>query len=123
MLAGLIRPGDVVVLAAGIALVTGLVWHAVERPQGTLATVRAGGKVVLTTALTHPRVLRVAGPLGTTLIEFEPGRARVRADPSPRQLCVRQGWLSRAGDAALCLPNQVSLELQSDAVRVDTRAY
>jgi len=33
----------------------------------------------------------------------------VAADPSPRQICVRQGWL-RAGEAVVCLPNRVSVE-------------
>jgi len=49
--------------------------------------------------------------LGTTRIEIAPGRARVAADPSPRQYCVRQGWLTQANSIAICAPNRVSLAL------------
>jgi len=79
--------------------------------------------VVETTALTHAQSIAVDGPLGTTRIEIEPGRARVAADPSPRQLCVKQGWLTQSGQAALCLPNQVSLEIRGHASAYDTLGY
>jgi heptaprenyl diphosphate synthase len=45
--------------------------------------------------LRSKRQFEVSGPLGTTLIAVEPGRARVVSDPGPRQYCVRQGWLMR----------------------------
>jgi hypothetical protein len=58
-----------------------------------------------------------------SVIEVEAGRVRVAADPGPRQLCVRQGWLSHAGDIALCLPNQVSVELVGSKRRFDSLVY
>jgi len=47
-------------------------------------------------------------------------RVRVAADPSPRQLCVRQGWIPPGG-AAVCLPNRVSVE--NAAAGYDTLNY
>lgn len=119
----LLRPGDVLVAVAGLGL---CVYSAVVLWQGGApdgAVVRAGGKVFAEVDLSRPRVIDVPGPLGTTRIEIEPGRARVAADPGPRQYCVRQGWLSRAGAVAICAPNQVSLALTGRGADYDSLNY
>lgn len=110
----LIRPGDVLAIllgAACCALAFERFWSpaAVER-----AVIRQGGDVVAEFKLgpgSPSRLFPVTGPLGTTLIEIEGVRARVRSDPGPRQICVHQGWLTQANAIALCAPNQVSLQL------------
>jgi len=119
----LLRAGDVGVLLAGGSLVVALTLWAWGGDRGDTAVIRAAGQVVQTAALTHTQTFSINGPLGTTQIEIEPGRARVVADPSPRQLCVKQGWLTLSGQAALCLPNQVSLEIRGRAPAYDTLGY
>lgn len=107
----LMRPGDWFVLLFALALTAmlfPLVWRGGAAEK---AVVRANGEVVAELRLTEPRSIDVAGPLGTTRIEIAPGRARVAADPSPRQYCVRQGWLTQANSIAICAPNRVSLAL------------
>ena len=90
-------------------------------PDG--AVVRAGGRVVAEVDLTRERVIEVSGPLGVSVIEIRPGRARVASDPGPRQYCVRQGWLTQAGAVAICAPNQVSLSLTGRAADYDSLNY
>lgn len=119
----MLRAGDVGVLLAGGGLVVGLAVFAWGGHRGDTAVIRAAGQIVKTAALTHAQSFSVDGPLGTTEIEIEPGRARVAADPSPRQLCVKQGWLTQSGQAALCLPNQVSLEIRGRTAAYDTLGY
>ncbi|HLA35409.1 MAG TPA: NusG domain II-containing protein [Rhodocyclaceae bacterium] len=82
--------------------------------QATRAIVKRDGLVVLDVALNAPRMLQVQGALGVSVIEIQPGRARVRADPGPRQYCVQQGWLTRAHAVAICAPNHISLQLSGD---------
>lgn len=119
----LLRSGDFGVLIAGTGLVAALTAWAWGGGHGDTAIIRAAGQVVQTVALTRAQSIEVDGPLGATRIEIEPGRARIAADPSPRQLCVRQGWLTRSGQAALCLPNQVSLEIRGRTAAYDTLGY
>ena len=69
------------------------------------------------------KTISVRGPLGETLIAVDAGRARVVSDPGPRQYCVRQGWLDRAGDVAICAPNRVSLQLAGRGAAFDSTAY
>lgn len=123
MIARLFRPGDWLVLLSGMIATAWLfaaLWqgHAAEK-----AVVRSGGKVVAELSLSENRVFTAQGPLGATRIEIRDRRARVAADPSPRQYCVKQGWLARAGEAALCLPNQVSLELTGAKKLYDSLNY
>jgi hypothetical protein len=40
------------------------------------------------------------------------GSGSRRLGPRPRQYCVRQGWLARPGEIAICAPNQVSVEIR-----------
>ena len=119
----ILRAGDIGVLLVGTGLVAALTVYAWGGDRGDTAVIRAAGQVVKTAPLTHAQSIWVDGPLGTTRIEIEPGRARVAADPSPRQLCVKQGWLTLSGQAALCLPNQVSLEIRGRAPAYDTLGY
>lgn len=118
-----IRPGDWLTLAGGLLFVAWLyaaTWHS-DAPQRVI--VRAQGKIVAEADIGETRRITAQGPLGASLIEIADRRVRVAADPSPRQYCVKQGWLSRAGDAALCLPNQVSVELLGAAKRFDSLSY
>ncbi|MDR2925769.1 MAG: NusG domain II-containing protein [Azoarcus sp.] len=119
----LLRPGDWAVALAGLAVcaASGLwLWRGGEA-DGVI--VRAAGKVFAQASLSHPRRIDVPGPLGMTVIEIEPGRARVASDPGPRQYCVRQGWLARAGAVAICAPNEVSLTLTGRGADYDSLNY
>lgn len=105
------RPGDWLVVGAGAALcaiLAPLVWTGARAEK---ALIRSDGKVYAEIDLAARKTLQVPGPLGTTVIAVEAGRARVVSDPGPRQYCVRQGWLKRSGDVAICAPNRVSLHI------------
>ncbi|MDP5238645.1 NusG domain II-containing protein [Uliginosibacterium sp. 31-16] len=119
----LLRPGDYAVVLAAIAatLAAGLSLWGPDLP--TTAVIRAAGQTVASLPLDRPGVFDVKGPLGTTHIEVQPGRARVASDPGPRQYCVKQGWLTRSGAAAICAPNEVSLQLQGRREAYDSMSY
>lgn len=112
-------PGDWLLAGLGLLLVVGLWLRQVDSLEGRVV-VRLEGKVVESVSLRLNRVIEVAGPLGVSRIQIESGRVRVAADPSPRQLCVRQGWIPPGG-AAVCLPNRISVE--NAAAGYDTLNY
>ena len=119
----LFRPGDWLLAAAmliGCAFSFPLAW------QGGLAekaVIRRGGEVFAELDLARNRRLEVPGPLGTTVVAIDKGRARVVSDPGPHQYCVRQGWLARAGEIAICAPNQVSLQIEGGKKPYDSLNY
>jgi hypothetical protein len=119
------RPGDVLVLVLLSALTTFASTHLTGYGAGKIdrAVIRSEGRVVAEIALAVHKRIEVAGPLGITVVDVEPGRARIAADPGTRQLCVRQGWLTRANAVALCLPNRVTLQVLASEGRHDSLAY
>lgn len=118
-----IKPGDWLTLVLGslsIAALTLMLWGG---GMADKAIIRSGGKIFREVPLSRDQQIEVPGPLGVSLIRIEKRKARIASDPSPRQYCVRQGWLQQAGEIALCLPNQVSLELTGSRKQYDSLNY
>lgn len=111
---------DAMILLLACALVAGLHYRQWQPPQSAAyADVWLGEQRQARLPLNENRELRLQGPLGESRIEVRDGRARVAASPGRQQLCVRAGWLSEAGDTAVCLPNRVMLELGGGPTRFD----
>jgi len=118
-----IRPGDWFTLLLGAlltALLTAALWQGGAADK---AIIRSGGKVFREVPLSRDQLIEVPGALGISQIAIHNRQARIAADPSPRQYCVRQGWLKQAGEVAVCLPNQVSIELSGGSKRYDSLNY
>lgn len=119
----LFRPGDWLLAALGLgfcAISFPLAWQAGVAEK---ALVKRGGEVFAELDLSRNRSLEVQGPLGVTTVAVDRRRVRVVSDPGPRQYCVRQGWLARPGEIAICAPNQVSVQVQGRRAAYDSLSY
>jgi hypothetical protein len=119
----LCRPGDWLVVALGLAFCVAsfpLAWQAGVAEK---AVVKRGGEVFAELDLSRNRSIDVPGPLGITTVTVEKRRVRVVSDPGQRQYCVRQGWLARPGEIAICAPNQVSVQVQGGKEAYDSLSY
>jgi hypothetical protein len=85
--------------------------------------IRIGDKIYATYSLNQQREIHVHGKIGDAVISISQGKARFAKSPCNTQYCVHQGWLTRAGQAAICLPNQISLELLGDTKPYDSLNY
>ena len=85
--------------------------------------IRQGNKVLGTYDLNQVRELKVTGAMGESLISINQGKVRFKQSPCRNQYCVHQGWLSRAGQVAICLPNQISLQLMGAKSTYDSLNY
>lgn len=85
--------------------------------------IRIGDKIYATYSLNQQREVHVHGKIGDAVIIIAQGKARFAKSPCTTQYCVHQGWLSHAGQAAICLPNQISLELIGEAKPYDSLNY
>lgn len=118
-----IKSGDWLTLVLGsvcVVLLTLTLWSGELADK---AVIRSGGKLFQEVPLSRNQQIEVPGRLGISLISVENRKVRIASDPSPRQYCVRQGWLQQAGEIALCLPNQVSVELVGSHKRYDSLNY
>jgi hypothetical protein len=121
----LIRPlaGDYLVMLAGLALVVLLFKTLWLQEAAAKIMVRQGNHVFATLSLNQERSLIVHGPIGDSRIIIHQGRVRFESSPCHSQYCVHQGWLSRAGQVAICLPNRVSVELVGASKKYDSLNY
>ena len=118
-----IKPGDWLTLLLGSIFVAVLTLKLWSGDLADKAIIRSGGKIFREVPLSRDQQIEVPGPLGVSIISIQNRKARIASDPSPRQYCVRQGWLQQAGEIALCLPNQVSVELTGSKKKYDSLNY
>ncbi len=118
-----IKTGDWLTLLLGALLTAFLAATLWQGGAADKAVIRSGGKVFSVVPLSRDQLIAVPGPLGISQIAIHDRQARIAADPSPRQYCVRQGWLKQAGEIAICLPNQVSVELGGRRRNYDSLNY
>jgi hypothetical protein len=104
----------------GVVLLTLKLWNG---DLADKAVIRSGGKIFREVTLSRDQTIEVPGPLGVSVISIQKRKARIMSDPSPRQYCVRQGWLELAGEIAICLPNEVSVELTGNKKKYDSLNY
>ena len=118
------RPGDWLVSALARRLsaspLSPLAWRGGVAEK---AVIKRGGEVFAELDLARNRRIEVPGPLGITTVAVEKRRVRVVSDPGPRQYCVRQGWLERAGEIAICAPNEVSVQVVGGKSVYDSLSY
>lgn len=85
--------------------------------------IRQNDKIIGTYDLNQTRELHIKGSIGESIISIEHGKVRFKQSPCPNQYCVHQGWLSHAGQVAICLPNQISLQLMGAKSNYDSLNY
>jgi hypothetical protein len=115
--------GDGLVILAGLLLVVYLFQTLWTNEHAAKVQIRVGDKIYGTYSLNLQRDIHVHGTLGEAVISIAQGKARFAKSPCHTQYCVHQGWLTRAGQAAICLPNQISLELVGEAKPYDSLNY
>lgn len=115
--------GDWLTIILGIALVVFLFANLWSFAPAAKLRIRQGDHIIGTYSLNQTRIFNVHGPLGNSMISIKAGQVRFVSSPCHNQYCVHQGWLKHVGQAAICLPNQVSIELLGVKKSYDTLNY
>lgn len=69
-------------------------------------------------AVTEPQRLKVTGRYNNVIL-IENGQVRFEKADCPDQVCVKTGWQTQNGDAAVCLPNQTIVKIEGENKNVD----
>ena len=115
--------GDWLVLIISILLILFLFQTLWTNEHAAKVQIRLGDKIYGTYSLNQQREIHIYGKLGDATISIAEGKARFAKSPCHSQYCIHQGWLTHAGQVAVCLPNQISLELLGDARLYDSLNY
>ncbi|MBQ8322059.1 MAG: NusG domain II-containing protein [Clostridia bacterium] len=58
---------------------------------------------------------------GTNILVIEDGEAYMKEADCPKQLCVKQGRVSKVGESIVCLENRVSVTVVGDGEILEVR--
>lgn len=115
----LLRPRDVL-LALLVLAVAAAAWFW-PRGQAQTAVIEQDGSElarVELAAVTQGYAMEIPGEYPITLW-IESDGVRFQDASCPDRLCVRTGKISRAGEAAVCLPARVSVRIEGGSRTVD----
>jgi hypothetical protein len=118
-----LRVGDWLIMLISLLCVFYLFHTFWSKEQATKVQIRLGDKIYATYSINQTREIKLHGKLGDAVISINQGKARFAKSPCRNQYCIHQGWLTRAGQAAICLPNQISLELLGETKTYDSLSY
>jgi hypothetical protein len=109
--------GDYLVIVGVLVgtLVTIPLLRETAQASGRWAIVRLDGQIVHQLSLAKDQEVTVVGPAGETVIQVQGGRVRVLRSPGAQEICMRQGWIHKPGEALICLPNHVTIEIPGDS--------
>jgi hypothetical protein len=97
----------IIILAAGITFFSA--YASYMKPRGTSKVLIRSQGEEWTFQIDADETVRVKGPLGDTVVRIRDNRAWVKSSPCENQNCVAAGFISRQGQWAACLPNNVLL--------------
>jgi hypothetical protein len=109
VLRSLLRPLDYAVFIPALGIVAAAFFFAYAGTGGRLTVHLKGDDGEWVFPADAEETVRVAGPLGETVIVIGGGTAQVAASPCVNQLCVAAGAVRLRGQWAACLPNRVML--------------
>lgn len=58
--------------------------------------------------------VKVPGVLGESVVEVDKDKVRMVYSPCPDKDCERQGWVKSPGQMLVCLPNRVTVKIESE---------
>ena len=102
--ADIILVAVLLILALSAFIVTELL-----REDGAFVRVSIDGEVVAEYSLSENAEYSLNG--GTNMLVIENGEAYIRWANCPKQICVKDGKISRTGERITCLENRVIIEV------------
>ncbi|MDD3894878.1 MAG: NusG domain II-containing protein [Syntrophomonadaceae bacterium] len=124
-----LKKGDLI-LIFGIALITGLIlfWNTILASSNNdqlMAVITQDGKEIKKIDLSvvkDPEYVYINS--GTKqVICAEKDRIRFLASECPDRICVRTGWLTKAGHKAVCVPSKTVITIVGESKPVDSISH
>lgn len=81
--------------------------------------IQVSGKLTHTLKLSEDKIITLkkddySSLLGDMEIEISASRVRVKKEQSPLNYCSKQGWISKAAQPIICLPNEVIVTIRGN---------
>lgn len=93
--------------------------------RGSYAVIMANGEEYSRIDLNNngPSEFTIITPQGYNTVEVGNNRIRIKEASCPDQTCVKEGWISRANEMTVCMPNRVYIKIVGREMEIDDVAY
>ena len=121
--------GFVIILSLILLLIPFYYFGSPAEGEELILKVQQGDELIKTVAVAdsfeQPIVFQIEGPIGIHTIEVNQGRVRVQEAPAndPLKICEKTGWIDREGPIIVCVPNSLSLWLESTNSDIDGMSF
>lgn len=92
----------------------------IDKKENKKAIVYYENKEVLTIDLNENKEYTVDGFNGKVNIVVKDGKIKVEEEESPLHLCSKQGYISSTYETIVCLPNKITIKIDSSEDSLDT---
>ena len=95
----------------------------INLPRGEYVKIEDGSRADYVFSLANAIEKKIEGPLGSTVIKIENGKARIQASPCNKKYWVHQGWINKVNEVIVCIPNQIHLSIVGSGPVYDSINY
>lgn len=113
----------IILAAAGAVALSAVIAYGPREGRAEAVIIGRDGEWIY--PLSEDRELRIAGPLGETLVLIRGKSVRIVDSPCPNKTCIASGAISQPNQWIACLPNRVLVRVEGGASEggVDAGAY
>ena len=116
---------DIIIIIGVILLSIGILflpfWNSGDSDSGNkVVYISQNGEILeripVKDTINNQHLVEVKGPIGTSIIEVYNGKVRMKEAPEkdPEKICEKTGWIERAGPSIICVPNKISIWIESE---------
>lgn len=123
------KKGDkiVAILIIFLVLISGigtLMYKQHVKSTHNFAVIKLNGKIIQTidlNAVKSQKEWKIYNKSGSyNLIEILPGKIRIKDSNCTNKICVKEGWISQAGQILVCLPHNLIISVDGKNNTVDS---
>ena len=118
-----IKVGDWFIITLFCALIiisTKFLWNL---PKGEYLEIYKNNKILATYSLNQKITKLINGEKGETKITIDNGKVRFSSAPCAKKYCIHQGWINKANQIIICIPNKISISILGSNKNYDSINY
>jgi len=119
----LIKPGDWLIIIMFFFLILAsakLLW---DFPQGQYLEIYKNNEILATYSLNQKLKKEIYNTKGVTEVIIDNGKVRFSKSPCPKKYCIHQGWINKANQIIICIPNKISISIVGGIKKYDSINY
>jgi len=126
----MLKKGDLYLIGLiFLVVVLGMAFINIAKKQkengSIIAVIKQDGRIIERVNLdnvTEQRRIDIDGDYKQTII-VEKGRIKFESAECPDKVCVKAGWLEKAGHMAVCVPNRTMIKIEGASGKLDGVSY